>query len=100
MSETVTLTLAYPLRAEQAERVLAKEVKDYQTGDKITVRADYALSIINAGYAAGVDPADAVAVNRALGTDKPMVPSPATAADGGTVGDTAPVDEAKKTAKK
>jgi hypothetical protein len=67
----VTLELAYPLSAKQSERVLAEEVKDYWVGDKITVRYDYARSVINAGFAAGVDPADADAVKAALEGKQP-----------------------------
>jgi hypothetical protein len=66
VADLVTLTLAYPLSAEQAERVLAQDVKDYWVGDKITVRRDYAMSVIGAGYAAGVDPGDKEAVQAAL----------------------------------
>ncbi len=71
MADKVTLTLAYPLSAKQAERVLAEDIKDYQVGDRITVRRDYAVSVINAGYAAGVDPSDAEAVQAALDGDQP-----------------------------
>lgn len=67
MSEMVTLVLAHPLTAAQAERLHAKEVRDYPTsGMKISVPRDDARSIINAGYAADVDPADGEQVRNAL----------------------------------
>jgi hypothetical protein len=90
VTDKVTLTLAYPLSAAQAERVLADDVKDYWVGDKITVRRDYALSVINAGYAKGVDPADRKAVNEALGADAAQVGTEAVAPQS-----TPPVDDAE-----
>lgn len=97
MPEKVTLTLAHPLSAEQSQRVLADRVKDYWVGDKITVRRDYALSIINAGYAKGVDPADREAVREALGDRPAAVGEAVTAPDS-----TPPIDgaEPKKSTKK
>jgi hypothetical protein len=63
----VTLTLANPLTAAQADRLHAKgSSKDYRQGDKITLPRDDARLLINAGYAAGVDPADHEAVHKAL----------------------------------
>jgi hypothetical protein len=76
VADTVTLTLAHPLSAAQAERVLAKDIKDYKVGDKITVRRDYALSVIQMGYAAGVDPEDRQQVSKALGADPAQVGEP------------------------
>lgn len=66
MSDKVTLTLAHPLSAKQAERLLVDNVKDYAAGDKITVRRDYAMSIINAGFVDGVDPNVPAQVEKAL----------------------------------
>ena len=71
MAKTVTITLAYPLTAEQSKRLAPKEVKDYQVGDKITVRWDYARTIINAGFAAGVDPDDAETVQATMDGNQP-----------------------------
>lgn len=68
MSNTVTLTLAHPLTAQQVERLHAKEVRDYRQGDKITVPQDDARAIINAGYADGVDPENQEQTQSALGT--------------------------------
>ncbi len=65
-ANTVTLTLAYPLSAPQAARVLAVDEREYQVGEEITVRRDYALMVIQAGFAAGVDPSDSEAVAAAL----------------------------------
>ena len=62
----VTLTLAHPLDAHQAERLHAKDVKDYGTLDKITVPVDDARAIINAGFAADVDPENHEQVAAAL----------------------------------
>jgi hypothetical protein len=73
VADTVTLTLAHPLSPEQAQRVLATEAKQYNVGDKITVRRDYALSVIRAGFAAGVDPNDTEAVNKAIGADSSQI---------------------------
>lgn len=61
----VTLTLAHPLNAQQAERLHAKDVKDYTPRDKIIVPVGDAISIINAGFAA-VDPDNPDAVQSAL----------------------------------
>jgi hypothetical protein len=69
VAETRKIKLAHPLTAEQAERVHAKDVKDYHVGDEITVPLADARSIVDSGYAAGVDPADADAVRKALGAD-------------------------------
>lgn len=73
MANTVSLTLAHPLSAAQAEKLHAAQVKGYTVGDKITVSKDDAVAIINAGYAAGVDPQNHEAVRDALG-DKPAAP--------------------------
>lgn len=87
VADMVTLTLAHPLSARQAEQVLASEVKEYSTGDKIAVRKDYALSIIQAGYAAGVNPADKDAVTAALdGTPPELAPNVAEKAVDGAGG--------------
>jgi hypothetical protein len=66
VADTVTLKLAHPLKAEHAERLHAKDAKDYWIGDQITVPRADAIFIIQAGYAAGVDPADHDAVHKAL----------------------------------
>lgn len=67
MSHMVTLTLAHSLNAAQADRLHAKDAgKDYPTGSKITVPKDDARSIINAGFADGVDPENAEQVRAAL----------------------------------
>lgn len=66
MSETVTLTLAHPLSAHQAARLNAKDDKDYKVGDKITVPLGNAHAIINAGFAAGVEPENSEQVQAAL----------------------------------
>lgn len=66
MSDMVTLVLAHPLTAKQAERLHAKEAKDYPANGKIIVPRDDARSIINAGYAAGVEPSDHDAVRDAM----------------------------------
>jgi hypothetical protein len=63
--DDVTLTLAHPLGATYAER-LGLEAKEHPVGDKITVSRDRARAIIDAGYAAGVDPGDPAAVASAL----------------------------------
>lgn len=66
--DMVTLKLASPVSKMQAERMRAKEVKDYPSpGLEITVPRDEARVLINAGYAAGVEPSDAAAVDKALG---------------------------------
>lgn len=62
----VTLTLAHPLSADQARRRRAVDDREYNTGDQITVPHPDAVSIINAGFAAGVDPGDPGAVAAAL----------------------------------
>lgn len=98
MTDKVTLTLAHPLTADQAGKVLAEQVRDYGPGEKIRLRADYALSVINAGYAAGVDPNVPAQVRKALGGDPAGEAVPTTppvegsGADGGA--------EARKTTKK
>ena len=66
-SDEVSITLAHPLRAQYAER-LGLEAKDYDTEDTIKVRRDNAQSIINAGYAADIDPDDQEAVEGLLGS--------------------------------
>lgn len=66
MSDTVTITLAHPLSIRQSERLRAKEARDYNTGDKITVPRDDARAIINAGFADGVDPENHEQVRAAL----------------------------------
>ncbi|MFF4777524.1 hypothetical protein ACFY05_32175 [Microtetraspora fusca] len=71
MADTVTLTLSNPLTAQQAERLHAQAKKDYPTGSKITVPQEYAQAIIDAGYAAHVDPEDAAQVTQALGGSAP-----------------------------
>jgi hypothetical protein len=63
----VTLNLAHPLTADQARRVRAKEDKEYPTpGMEITVPRDDARTLIDAGYASGVDPNDKEAVAAVL----------------------------------
>lgn len=66
MSDQITLTLAHPLNARQVERLHAKDVRDYLTGEKIVVPRNDARAIINAGFAAGVEPGNAEQVNKAL----------------------------------
>lgn len=66
MSEMVTLTLAHPLNKVQVERLHAKEIKDYQQEDKITVPVDDARAIINAGFCKGVEPGNHEQVKAAL----------------------------------
>lgn len=66
MSDMVTLTLAHPLNQQQAERVHAKDKKDYGIGDKIVVPKDDARAIINAGFADGIDPDDRDRVREVL----------------------------------
>ncbi|MEV8634271.1 hypothetical protein AB0395_21710 [Streptosporangium sp. NPDC051023] len=69
MSEKmVTLTLAHPLEEEGAKRVRAKQIRDYQVGEKISVPYHEARGIISAGYAAGIDPEDIEQVQEALAT--------------------------------
>jgi hypothetical protein len=60
----VVLKLAHPMRPEQAAMVGAEE-KDYGPGDEITVGANAAMTVINAGLAQ-VDPGDGKAVAAAL----------------------------------
>jgi hypothetical protein len=63
----ITLELAHPLSAAQAERLRAKDVKDYPTpGMEITLPVDDARSLIGSGYAKDVEPTDAAAVQEAL----------------------------------
>lgn len=66
MPDMVTLTLAHPLNSEQVTRLHAKDIKDYNSGDKITVPRDDARAIINAGFASQIDPADHSQVEAAL----------------------------------
>ena len=66
MSEMVTLTLAHPLSAKQADRLHASESRDYNIDDKITVPVEDARAIINSGFAAGVDPEQHDQVTAAL----------------------------------
>lgn len=63
--DEVTLTLAHPLSAVYAER-LGLDAKDHPVGAKITLSRDRARAVIDAGYAAGVDPGDRAAVSEAL----------------------------------
>jgi hypothetical protein len=71
VSATVTLTLAHPLDTRQAERLHAKDAKEYKVGDKIVVPRDDARAIINAGFAAGIDPQDHDQVRAALDAPAP-----------------------------
>lgn len=65
--DMVTLTLAHPMTAEQSRLFRAKDVKDYdRPGMKITVPRDDARRIIDAGYAAGIEPTNTDAVAAAL----------------------------------
>jgi hypothetical protein len=66
----VTLKLSNPLTADQARRLHARDDKDYSTpGAEITVPRDSARALIDAGYAAGVEPADEEAVEEVLKTE-------------------------------
>lgn len=68
MSDKVTLTLAHPLTAKQAERLhIEGGGKDLVQGDSITLPREDARAVINAGYAAGVEPENHDAVRKALG---------------------------------
>lgn len=74
---TVTLILAGPLNAAQATKLLAATIKDYNVGDAIVLpTADAAMQIINAGFAAGVDPHNPVQVAAALNGTLGMTPAP------------------------
>lgn len=54
MSDKVTLTLAHPLTAQQAER-LGAAAKDYAVGDKISVVESQEQALRDAGFVAGVE---------------------------------------------
>jgi hypothetical protein len=68
----VTLKLAHPLTAEQAQRIGAGD-EDLNVGDEIKIHHDMARSVINSGYAQ-VDPEDNEAVADALGGTPPPAP--------------------------
>ena len=81
----VVLKLAHPMNEHQAGMVGA-ELKPYGPGDEITVGANAAMTVINAGLAQ-VDPQDGQAVAKALashpddgGSGTPGASSPASAA--------------------
>lgn len=63
-ADDVELVMAHHFPADRCDAVGA-EVRDYLPGDTMVVRRPYARSIINAGLAQ-VDPADRLAVERAL----------------------------------
>lgn len=69
-SDLITLILAHPLSAAQAARLHATDVKDYRAGEKISVPERDARSIINAGFAKGVEPGDHEQVAAALNPSK------------------------------
>jgi len=73
------IRLAHPLDAEQAARLRAAEIKDYQAGEEIEVPEVDAIAIINAGYAAGVNPRNPEAVRAAL-AGRPRAAGKATSA--------------------
>ena len=76
-AQMITLKLAHPLTAGQAARLRAKEVKEYERpGMEITVPAEEARAIIDAGYASGIEPMDQDAVRDALNPDKPDTTPP------------------------
>lgn len=82
----VTLTLAHPISAAQAEQLRAREIKDYRPTEEITVPYDIARAIIGSGRAA-VDPEDHQAVQEALSrtsTTSATTATTATAANGTT----------------
>jgi hypothetical protein len=70
MTEYRTVKLAHPLSATYAEKVFAREAKDYQPGDEITVPTNELMRLVNAGLLEGIDPGDAKAV-RELFLEKP-----------------------------
>jgi hypothetical protein len=73
----ITLKLAHPLTAEQADRLRARDVKEYPSpGMEITVPRDEARAIIDAGYAFGVDPQDQDAVAQVFEPEPTDTPPP------------------------
>jgi len=65
-SDEVSITLAHPLRAPYAVR-LGLDEKDYEVESTVKLRRDNAQALINAGYAADIDPQDQEAVEETLG---------------------------------
>lgn len=66
MRRMVQIKLAHPLTPQDAVRLRAEEIKDYWTGDVITVPIEEGRAIIQAGYAWHVDPDNHAAVEAAL----------------------------------
>lgn len=80
MADHVTIELAHPLYAEQAARLRATDVREYEIGERITVPREEAAAIINAGFASGVDPQDQGQVAAALAPLVDTVPDAVTVA--------------------
>lgn len=73
--DEVKVTLAHPLSQVEHLRYLGlDESKEYGVGDEITVNRNAAASLVSAGYAADVDPADNEAVADLLGTTPGQTP--------------------------
>lgn len=65
--KTIKIKLAHPITKDQAARAGVKDVKDYPSpGAEVEVTEAGARSLIDAGYAAYIDPQDHEAVLKAL----------------------------------
>jgi hypothetical protein len=73
----VNIKLAHPLTSRDAVRLRAEEIKEYWTGDVISVPTEEGRAIIQAGYAWHVDPENYEAVAGTLGEIEPQKPKKA-----------------------
>lgn len=58
--------LAMPLDAANAAKLRAKEIRDYQVREEVTLPLEDAQTLISAGYVLGVEPSNPRAVADAL----------------------------------
>lgn len=70
----ITVTLAHPISSADALTLGAVNVRNYLGGETITVPVASAHRLVNAGMVAGIDPANAAAINALFGL--PPTPDP------------------------
>ncbi|MER5322353.1 hypothetical protein [Streptosporangium roseum] len=95
MSNRVTITLANPLRTQDADE-LGLESRTYRTGETIELPRSYAERLAGAGYVKGAEPQKLASVHAAMTPAAPPAPAPAPAPVTPVVSAAAP---AKKPAK-
>lgn len=96
---SMTVTLAHPLKEADAASVYAVQVRDYGPGEEITVPTVQVMRLVNAGLVKGVAPEDGKAIRDLFtrAANKAADPKPGPASAGGGDGDAADGGVVKKT---